>query len=155
MVSETPSESQHQVVGIVEVVQFVAYVQEKIPVQVGFQSQGLVEPFQFVALVDEVTSETDVDRKDRHDKLSPCRQSYTKLLTKRRAEELDVSVITYSCYMLADIGALIVLDIERQSGSENLLTLYKGLMFKPMIPNFPLAMYGVSFQNRPFALPAP
>lgn len=39
VVSETPSESQHQVVGIVEVVQFVAYVQEKIPVQVGFRAR--------------------------------------------------------------------------------------------------------------------
>lgn len=60
-VPETPSKSQHQIVWIVKVVQFVAYVDEKVFVYVGFQRQSLIESFQLFAFIDDVASKAYVD----------------------------------------------------------------------------------------------
>lgn len=154
-VPETPPKSQHQIVWIVKVVQFVAYVDEKVFVYVGFQRQSLIESFQLFAFIDDVASKAYADGENRHDKFGSKGNSGSQLLRKRWTIEFYVAIVSYTGYMLTDISAFIVLDVDGQACPENLFTLYKGFMFKPMIPNLPSEMCGTSFQMSPLALPAP
>lgn len=135
-----------------KVVQFVAYVDEKVFVYVGFQRKSLIESFQLFAFIDDVASKAYVDGENRHDKFGSKGNSGSQLLRKRWTIEFYVAIVSYTGYMLTDISAFIVLD---GPVLKNLFTLYKGFMFKPMIPNLPSEMCGTSFQMSPLALPAP
>lgn len=101
-----------------KVVQFVAYVDEKVFVYVGFQRQSLIESFQLFAFIDDVASKAYVDGENRHDKFGSKGNSGSQLLRKRWTIELYVAIVSYTGYMLTDISAFIVLDVDGQACPE-------------------------------------
>ncbi len=118
---EPDAQSQHQVVGVFELVELVADVQEQPPREVRLQRKDLVERISVRPPAEEVAPDAQVDGEDGHHHLGADRQADSKLLDEGRAVEADGF-----CRRLAgrigdvgtDVGALVILRIDGQAGAE-------------------------------------
>lgn len=84
-----------------------------------FQGKNLVKSFGVFSFVDKVASYTEVDAEYRHGQFGTQGKSYGKLFAERRAVELFlVGVMFGSGYMVFQVGAFVVLCIQRDAGTE-------------------------------------
>ena len=118
-VVEPPSQSQHQVVGVVEVLQLIAGMQVEVAGERRLEGEHLIPSFRVFSLVKEVVSHAEVDGEDGHHELKACRHSCIELLLEGRAVEFRVAVFVRACQVFAQVGAFVVLGIEREAGAKH------------------------------------
>ena len=86
------------------------------------QCQYLVKTFRVFSFIEKVVSDAEVDTEDRHGQFGAYRNAYGKLFAERRAVEFFfVYCVICSGKVVFQIGAFIVLGIQRKSGAEILV----------------------------------
>ncbi len=116
--SEPPAQAEHQVVGVLEVVELVAHVEEEAARDERLQRQNLVEAARVLALLDEVAPDADVYREDGHVQLGAEGEAGGKLLAEGRAVELQPVAAGAFDMMRLQVGTFVVLGVEREAGAE-------------------------------------
>ncbi len=116
--SEAPAQAEHQVVGVLEVVELVAHVEEEAARDERLQRQNLVEAARVLALLDEVAPDADVYREDGHVQLGAEGEAGSKLLAEGRAVELQPVAAGAFDMMRLQVGTFVVLGVEREAGAE-------------------------------------
>lgn len=116
--SEAPAQAEHQVVGVLEVVELVAHVEEEAVRDERLQRQNLVEAARVLALLDEVAPDADVYGEDGHVQLGAEGEAGGKLLAEGRAVELQPVAAGAFDMMRLQVGTFVVLGVEREAGAE-------------------------------------
>ena len=116
--SEAPAQAEHQVVGVLEVVELVAHVEEEAARDERLQRQNLVEAARVLALLDEVAPDADVYGEDGHVQLGAEGEAGGKLLAEGRAVELQPVAAGAFDMMRLQVGTFVVLGVEREAGAE-------------------------------------
>ena len=116
--SEAPAQAEHQVVGVLEVVELVAHVEEEAARDERLQRQNLVEAARVLALLDEVAPDADVYGEDGHVQLGAEREAGGKLLAEGRAVELQPVAAGAFDVVFLQVGTFVVLGVEREAGAE-------------------------------------
>lgn len=118
---EPETDSQHQVVGVLETIQLIARMQEKMLCNVRFQDKSLVERIVVSPVTEEIFPYTQIDGKDGHDDFGTQGKASRKLLPERRTIKLQfirVGRKIIVSHVIPDIGTLIVLHIQRNASPE-------------------------------------
>lgn len=118
------SDPEHQIVRIMELVEFVADMQENMPCKACFKSDDLVPAGQVVAFVYDIVADTDIDSKNRHRQFGAKRHACGKLFFQRWTVEPELVARVSghrTCYVVLDIGTFIILHIHGKTGLEELV----------------------------------
>ena len=118
---EPVSQSQHQVIRVFEAGELIAHVQKQAVGQVRLQREDLIEGIGVWPFAKDVASDAQVDGEDGHHHLRADRQAHGKLLDEGRTVEADavgVGRVGIVGDVLSDVGAFVVLRIERQACPE-------------------------------------
>ncbi len=83
---EAPAYSQHQVVRVFKTEQLVSSMQEQMFGEICLEYENLIK-YSVVAFIDDFSSNSPVDRKDRHHKFSSKREPYRELFFNLRVIE--------------------------------------------------------------------
>ena len=86
---EPETKSQHQVVRVLETIQLITRMQEKILRNIGLQDKSLVERIVIRSVTKEILSYTQIDGKDGHDDFGTQGKACRKLLPERRTIKLQ------------------------------------------------------------------
>ena len=118
---EPETESQHQVVGVFETIQLIARMQEKMLRNVRLQDKGLIERIVVIPVTEEILANTQIDGKDGHDNFGTQGKTGRELLPERRTVELQFIRVGREIivgHVISDVGTLIILHIQRNTGTE-------------------------------------
>ena len=102
-------------VRVMEVLQLIPRMQIEVARERGLEGKHLIPSFRVVPFVQEVIPHAEVDGEDGHHELAACRQPHVELLLEGRAIELRVAVLVRAGKMSAQVGAFIVLCVEREA----------------------------------------
>ena len=107
-----------------ELVEFVADMQENMTCEACFKSDDLVPTGQVVAFVYDIVADTDIDSENRHHQLGAKRQACCKLffLWWTIESEFVARVSGHRTgYVVLDIGTFIILHVHGKTGLEELV----------------------------------
>lgn len=122
---EGVAEAEHKIALLTEIEQLVADVDEEGARDVGLQVQHLITP-SCLRRTGEYHTYAGIDGEYRHNELGARRQSRIYLTEEFRAEETDIVRFRALCPVMLQVGALIPLEVCRQSGAEITANLIHG-----------------------------
>ena len=130
------AEAQHEVVGVVEVVQAIADMEIGLLHDIDLQGEDLVEAFQIKGMgIDEVMANAKIDGEIRHDELSTGGESQCHLLIPGRRIDIGIGadgsrIIGESLAVDLHIGAAVIGAVERDADIQPVVHMIEGIKGK-------------------------